>query len=308
MSLALQNKQRKQNLADQKELMNLQQQNQMGLNLQGQKLAQENWEYTNAENQVEHYKKAGLNVGLMYGTNGMGGQLSSGSGGSASGGQAQKFETNLDGMGMMAQQMALMQAQKNNIEADTNKKNVEADKLKGVDTDLTSMQTQNLAQGIENQKAQKKLTEMQTNLTGIEYDLKNATLEDSKNIIRNEKIKGDKEIYILENQGVITHEEAINKAKEWDLKLTGMGLENALTSEKIGLTREQAKEVTQNIINSIRNTNTNVRNSITNKQNADTLQWESGVRKELQSKGIQIQEGNQIIEIMKSFLGMGKGK
>ena len=25
------------------------------------------WDYTNYENQVEHMKKAGLNVGLMYG-------------------------------------------------------------------------------------------------------------------------------------------------------------------------------------------------------------------------------------------------
>ena len=32
-------------------------------NLQYQK---DLWDYTNAENQVEHYKNAGLNVGLMY--------------------------------------------------------------------------------------------------------------------------------------------------------------------------------------------------------------------------------------------------
>ena len=48
------NTRRKQQMGDQKELMEVQQKNQMALNEQGQKLAQENWDYTNTENQRKH--------------------------------------------------------------------------------------------------------------------------------------------------------------------------------------------------------------------------------------------------------------
>ena len=95
-------------MADQKKLMEIQQQNQMALNKQSQQLAQENWDYTNAENQVKHYENAGLNVGLMYGGNGAGGTLSSGSGGGAAGGSAPIPESvggQLGMIGIQTQQM-----------------------------------------------------------------------------------------------------------------------------------------------------------------------------------------------------------
>jgi hypothetical protein len=135
------NTRRKQQMADQKKLMELQQQNQMALNKQGQQLAQENWDYTNAENQVKHYEKAGLNVGLMYGGSGAGGTLSSGSGGGATGGSAPIPESvggQLGMMGIQTQQMInqteLIKAQKENIEADTKLKLEDANK-KGTETE-----------------------------------------------------------------------------------------------------------------------------------------------------------------------------
>jgi hypothetical protein len=129
------NTRRKQQMADQKKLMELQQQNQMALNKQGQQLAQENWDYTNAENQVKHYENAGLNVGLMYGGSGAGGTLSSGSGGGAAGASAPTPESiggQLGMMGIQTQQMInqteLIKAQKENIEADTKLKLEDANK------------------------------------------------------------------------------------------------------------------------------------------------------------------------------------
>lgn len=255
MSLALQNKQRKQNLADQKELMNVQQQNQMALNLQGQQLAQQNWDYTNAENQVEHYKNAGLNVGLMYGTSGMGGQLASGSGGSASGGQAQKFETDLSGMGMMAQQMALMQAQKANIEADTNKKNVEADKLKGVDTG--------------NVEADIALKNMQTKNAELQNQLQNRSIEDTldtlkanrdKAVADSAKASTEADVSITTKQAQIKkiNAEAKNEAfklavMKSDIELNEAQMQNMLeqikigkfNAEKIGLDQVKGKALNQ---------------------------------------------------------------
>lgn len=74
----------------QKELMDIQNQNQRALNEQGQQLAMKTWNETNYEAQMEHMKKAGLNPALMYGKGGGGGTTAAGSGGSAAGGQAQQ--------------------------------------------------------------------------------------------------------------------------------------------------------------------------------------------------------------------------
>jgi len=110
---------------NQKELMELQTRNQMRLNEHGSELAKENWDYTNAENQVQHYKNAGLNVGLMYGSGGgPGGQLSSGSGGSASSGNAVMAEN----PGIMGIQLAQLQSQVELNKAMANKANAEATK------------------------------------------------------------------------------------------------------------------------------------------------------------------------------------
>lgn len=139
------NTRRKQQMADQKKLMELQQQNQMKLNQQGADLARGNWDYTNAENQVKHYENAGLNVGLMYGGSGAGGTLSSGSGGGAAGGSAPVPESiggQLGMMGIQTQQMInqteLIKAQKENIEADTKLKLEDAGK-KGAETEGISL-------------------------------------------------------------------------------------------------------------------------------------------------------------------------
>jgi hypothetical protein len=69
--------------------MGLQQENQMELNMQGQQIQQDMWDYTNYGNQIKHMEKAGLNPALMYGMSGGGGTTAgSQGGGSAQGGSA----------------------------------------------------------------------------------------------------------------------------------------------------------------------------------------------------------------------------
>lgn len=98
------------------------------------KLAKDMWDYTNYENQVKHAEKAGLNPGLLYGGAGGGGSTAGGSVGGVSG-ASPTDPSAATGMGLqMGAQLALMKAQKENIEADTRNKEAGATKTEGVDT------------------------------------------------------------------------------------------------------------------------------------------------------------------------------
>ena len=91
------------------------------------------------------------------------------------------------GMGI---QGAIAESQIEVNKASAEKMKVEAIKIAGVDTEKTGVEIQSLSQGIKNQKAQEKLTDMQTNLIGVEYDIKNATINDQIGIVRNTLQKG----------------------------------------------------------------------------------------------------------------------
>jgi hypothetical protein len=95
-----------QNMENQQQLNQQQFENQQALNLQGQQIQQENWDYTNYENQVKHIENAGLNVGMLYGMGGAGGStMGSQGGGSAQGGQAPQIK--LDNIGTQTMGMIL---------------------------------------------------------------------------------------------------------------------------------------------------------------------------------------------------------
>lgn len=97
----------------QRELMNIQHQNQQQLNQQGHDLQYQQWLRTNYPAQVQMMKKAGLNPALMYKGAGPGGTTGSQTGGSAGSGNAQAFSP------MDVSNMALMKAQQEKIEAET---------------------------------------------------------------------------------------------------------------------------------------------------------------------------------------------
>ena len=114
----------------QKKLMELQMQNQMKLNLQNQKIQQENWDYTNYENQMKHIENAGLSAGLIYGGSGAGGAImGGGAGGSASGGSAPQYG-NMYALGIQA---SMNEAQIDLMKAQAEKERAQAKNL-GADT------------------------------------------------------------------------------------------------------------------------------------------------------------------------------
>ena len=131
---------------------------------QSQQYSKEMFDYTGYENQVAHMKAAGLNPALLYGNGGGGGATATGgtaiagqgSAGSAPGGagpQAIKSQI-VEGAGMGIQ-LGLMNAQKRNLEADATKKEADAAKTAGVDTDLQNANIDYIIAQTSNEKAKK---------------------------------------------------------------------------------------------------------------------------------------------------------
>ena len=118
-----------------KRIMALQNQYQQQAAAQSQQYAKDYWDYTNAENQVQHLKNAGLNIGLMYGQSGAGGMGASGGAHQASPEQPQG---NPIGMALQVQQIEqqrrMTDAQISLTEAQASKAKEEAKKIGGVDT------------------------------------------------------------------------------------------------------------------------------------------------------------------------------
>ena len=157
-----------------KRIMALQNKYQQQAAAQSQQYAKDYWDYTNAENQVNHLKNAGLNIGLMYGQSGAGGMGASGGARQESPDQAQG---NPVGMALQVQQIEqqrrMNDAQIALAEAEAEKAKAEASKIGGVDIQESLARIENLLAGAEKSRkegnvfeatvglveAQKKLTE-----------------------------------------------------------------------------------------------------------------------------------------------------
>lgn len=117
-----------------KNIMALQNQYQQQAAAQSQQYAKDYWDYTNAENQKQHLKNAGLNIGLMYGQSGAGGM-------GASGGAHQSAPDQPQGnpIAMALQTQQIEQQRRMNdaqialAEAQAEKAREEAKKIGGVD-------------------------------------------------------------------------------------------------------------------------------------------------------------------------------
>lgn len=275
-----------QQMQQQQQLMQQQFHNQQALNLQGQQIQQQNWDYTNYGNQVKHMEKAGLNVGLMYGMGGGGGQsMGSQGGGSAVGGNAPQ-NTNPQVMGQMLQS-AMLASQIDVNKAQAEKLTADADKTRGVDTENTKADTalknvntqlQSIAQRVETSKEPYRLDEYLAQVNKIQSEARTSLVE--------------------ANVNEATQQTQINTLNQ---KLVQIGLENILIKANTNLTNERVKQVSQDIINSIKETNATVRNSLTNEKNVWNNEAETKLRKELGNRGIDVTEQGQILDLFKGI-------
>lgn len=222
------------------------------LNIQGQQLGMKTWEETNYLPQREQMEKAGLNVGMMYGGSGAGGAtVSSPSGGSAPHSSAPTVQGGMNaGIGQMMQ-MGLMEAQKNNIEANTNKTNVETAKLGGEDTEKVRAETENASLRNEYQK-------ILNNVQGM-------TQEEQIEAIKALSRKGVAEATSAGNEAHVSTNtynkeiEAKNAESEFAIKslqdrliyvkhdAIGKALENALTQAKTRYSQAEIAEIAPRI-------------------------------------------------------------
>lgn len=200
-----------------KDIMALQNQYQQQAAEKSQQYAKDYWDYTNTENQVQHLKNAGLNIGLMYGQSGAGGMGASGGAHQAAPEQPQG---NPVGMALQAQQIEqqrrMNDAQIALAEAQANKANTEANKIAGVDTQEALKRIEEAASRIELNlkegeykealtslsKAEKEATEALKNLREMQEGLSKAQISEAFAIATYYSEKAHTEYWNKENEKI----------------------------------------------------------------------------------------------------------
>jgi hypothetical protein len=211
------------------------------------------FDYTGYQAQVAQMKAAGLNPALMYGSAGAGGSTQGGAGmaGSASagsgsmGGAPSAPDTGLTsgiGMGM---QLGLMEAQKRNLEADAAKKEADAKKTAGADTEYTRMLTE---------------------LAKTEIDYKAMSTEE---VAAKVKMWGDKSQLLMAEARKAASEADYNE-RTMDDRVAKAGyetvnsmLENIQKMRNIEFTEAQTRAISENIAIAWYNAGTNRMNATT---------------------------------------------
>lgn len=198
------------------------------LDLQAQK-EYEMWLKTGAVGQMEQYKKAGLNPALMYGMGGGGGSTTGGSAGMVGGSSGSPGIEGSGAMMGMGLQMAMLQAQKENIEADTAKKKVEAEKAGGVDTEKAKTEIKSLSQGIENLKVKAELDRVETMLKGLDVKYQGESMQDRLQKISGEAVQAVQEGQQAVNDTTVSNATQQDKIKQIKAEAIGAVLRNIQT-------------------------------------------------------------------------------
>lgn len=198
----------------------------------------EMWEKTGYGAQRLQMEKAGLNPGLMYGMGGGGGQSAAVTPGSVQGGSSPSSGGEAQAAMGMGLQLALLKAQKENIEADTKNKLGDAANKPKVGENLEAS-TASLTQGITNSQVQNELTRAQTRIANVAATVNEATADEQagKIIYEMQNIKADGERMVAENH--VTRETMASKIEI--LKQEAIGAAVEVAAKRMGIAVDAAQ-------------------------------------------------------------------
>jgi len=175
--------------------------------------------------------KAGLNPALMYGEGGAGGSTIGHGGGGANVSTAPYVETSGKGHGMdmgSIAQIALLDAQRRNIEADT--------KLKETNVPKVEAETSNV-------KAQEALTWVQREIEQVKATVQRNTVNEQVEAMQNVVQEGIQKIQTAQLQNKITESTLQDQISKIKAEAIGALLQNANTQAKTNLTETEANAI-----------------------------------------------------------------
>lgn len=200
---------------------------------------------------IESMREEGLNLGLLYGGSGVGGQTNAsvnnetptGNQGSWSGGQA------LQGMAI-GSQTAVQIAQAENLKADARLKNVQADKTEGADTEKTEAETGSLLQDINESKAREALTNYSAEIRRIDMELEQNTDYNSARFVNmlSSADKASAEAVSAVTQSNIDTETKNSKITIIREQAISVHLENLLKEANIDKTHQEIDKMAKEIV------------------------------------------------------------
>lgn len=202
-----------------------------------QELGLDYWNKTNAEAQVQHLKKAGLNVGLMYGGSGPGGSTA----------QPNVPQGPATGMGLGGVRMQTA-AEINLMNAQAEKTKAETEKLKGPDTENVVTGTGKLAAETENLRIEGERKRYETELARIQANVAGATQEDAITQIRtatNKMIQEASSAASKAHVDLSTQEDVIKQIKTNSVE---QGLRILNQKKNLQMTEQQIKKIANDVI------------------------------------------------------------
>nr|WAE43688.1 MAG: DNA pilot protein [Microviridae sp.] len=217
------------------------------------------WQETNYPAQVQELQEAGLNPALLYGKGGGGGATVGSPSSNITGAQAPTTSIG---------QTAGLAIQSQEAQADINLKNAEAANLEAQtpqEAGLMQAQTASITQGVENQKAQQALIEMQTTAENLNNIITGNTTEDQIAQIRAAATQMENTANMAVRNNYIDQATMDTKIKQIQGEMIGTYITNTLKQTQTALTQEQITQYQNQIQQGWQQININ-------KQNANTQQ------------------------------------
>lgn len=210
------------------------------------------WKDTGYGPQMQQLKEAGLNPALIYGTGGSGGMTTDIKPGQVNGADAPKGGGEVMGMAIASMQMQLMNAQRKNIEADTQNKEAQTGAIP-TQIEKTKSETQLNIANTGNTQADTELKQIQSSILSIEEHVKGQTQNAQIATIMTGLLTATKQLEGLQSQNKITAAQAKNIDQRIRLELANTAMNTWLQSQEGKLANQQEKESVNRVIMQVQN-------------------------------------------------------